>query len=696
MSATTWTGVRTLFRQFSTPGGVPSHVSVQTPGSIHEGGELGLRPGARGRRGVRPPRPDRGLRGRRRRGRDRAARGVLEAAGVPQPAPGRRRAADPAPQRLQDLRAHGARPVLGRGRVGVPRGQGWDPVVVAGDDPREVFPALYAACSSARRIRAIQARPGGAPSPARLAGDHPAHAEGLDRPGRRRRRPDPGHLPRPPGAAVGAHRATPSTCACSRSGCGPTRPRRCSTTPAALVPELARPRARGRPAHVGHAVRERWPAAGGPAVAGPGQVRAAGRGPGVAQVSNTVLVRVSCCATCTPHDPPGRRRHVPAVLPGRDGEQPAAGGVRGDRPLPAWVRCWTPTTTSAPDGRVMEVLSEHLCQGWLEGYLLTGRHGVFATYEAFAMVSASMVMQHAKWLQHAAELPWRAPVASLNVLLTSTCWRNDHNGFSHQGPGLIDTDAAALARRRPRLAAAGRQHDPVDHGPLPAQQRPREPDRGRQAAAPAVPHAGRGRTATARPAPAIWDVGRAVLRPRSEQPDIVLACAGDVPTQEALAAAELLRDHVPYLRVRFVNVVDLMALLPENDHPHGFSDAKFDDALHRRHATWSSPSTATRERCTSCIHGRIEPGPLPRPRLQRAGHHDDALRHGGAQPDDPLSTSSRRRCAGPAAGVDGWDRAAAHCRGPARRARRRTSASTSRTCPTSPDGPGGAECALTG
>jgi len=107
-------------------------------------------------------------------------------------------------------------------------------------------------------------------------------------------------------------------------------------------------------------------------------------------------------------------------------------------------RCWQlpvlPTDDNlSPDGRVVEVLSEHLCEGWLEGYLLSGRHGIFATYEAFAMVSASMLVQHTKWLQHAADLPWRTPIASLNVLLTSTCWRNDHNGFSHQGPGLIDT-----------------------------------------------------------------------------------------------------------------------------------------------------------------------------------------------------------------------------------------------------------------
>ena len=140
------------------------------------------------------------------------------------------------------------------------------------------------------------------------------------------------------------------------------------------------------------------------------------------------------------------------------------------------------------DGRVMEVLSEHLCQGWLEGYTLTGRHGVFATYEAFAMVSASMAVQHVKWLQHAQELPWRASVPSLNVLLTSTCWRNDHNGFSHQGPGLID----AMLPLSPGVVRVWLPPDAnttlsvMDH--CLRSQRPRQPDRGRQAAPPAVPH----------------------------------------------------------------------------------------------------------------------------------------------------------------------------------------------------------------
>ncbi len=156
-------------------------------------------------------------------------------------------------------------------------------------------------------------------------------------------------------------------------------------------------------------------------------------------------------------------------------------------------RCWQLPTTEFDDGlsasgRVMEVLSEHLCQGWLEGYTLSGRHGLFATYEAFAMVSASMVVQHTKWLQHAAELPWREPVASLNILLTSTCWRNDHNGFSHQGPGS-STGVAAVAGGRAGVVAAGLQLAAVDRRSLLPQPRSRQRPRRRQTAASAIPDA---------------------------------------------------------------------------------------------------------------------------------------------------------------------------------------------------------------
>jgi xylulose-5-phosphate/fructose-6-phosphate phosphoketolase len=225
----------------------------------------------------------------------------------------------------------------------------------------------------------------------------------------------------------------------------------------------------------------------------------------------------------------------------------------------------------APDGRVMEVLSEHLCEGWLEGYTLTGRHGLFATYEAFAMVSASMTVQHAKWLQEAIDLPWRAPIASLNILLTSTCWRNDHNGFSHQGPGLIDVmlskrgtvtriylppDANCL------LSVADhclRSRDYVNL--IVIDKQPQLQFLDMEAA---IRHCANGAS--------IW---HRASSDNGGEPEVVLGAAGDIPTLETLAAAWYLRQLVPDLRVRVVNVVDLMRLFPVAYHPHGTTAAQF-------------------------------------------------------------------------------------------------------------------------
>lgn len=200
----------------------------------------------------------------------------------------------------------------------------------------------------------------------------------------------------------------------------------------------------------------------------------------------------------------------------------------------------------SPEGRVMEVLSEHLCEGWLEGYLLSGRHGMFATYEAFAMVSASMLIQHTKWLQHAAELPWRASVASLNVLLTSTCWRNDHNGFSHQGPGLIDT-AIPLAPSVVRiwlppdanttLSIADHCLRSRDHVNLIVVDK--QPHLQYLSREEADAHCAAGAS--------VWEWAGTETDDAGEGtgPDVVLAAAGDVPTLETLAAAALLRERAP-------------------------------------------------------------------------------------------------------------------------------------------------------
>jgi xylulose-5-phosphate/fructose-6-phosphate phosphoketolase len=225
-----------------------------------------------------------------------------------------------------------------------------------------------------------------------------------------------------------------------------------------------------------------------------------------------------------------------------------------------------------PAGRVMEMLSEHQCEGWLEGYLLTGRHGFFSCYEAFIHIVDSMFNQHAKWLKVCNQIPWRRPLASLNYLLSSHVWRQDHNGFSHQDPGFIDhvvnkkaevirvylppdantllsvTDHCLRSRNYVNVIVAGKQPSPqwLDMDA-------------------AIKHctAGIG----------IWPWAS---NDRGDEPDVIMACAGDVPTLETLAAVELLREHFPELKVRVINVVDLMKLQPASEHPHGLSDADFD------------------------------------------------------------------------------------------------------------------------
>ncbi len=226
----------------------------------------------------------------------------------------------------------------------------------------------------------------------------------------------------------------------------------------------------------------------------------------------------------------------------------------------------------APDGRVMEILSEHTCQGWLEGYLLTGRHGLFSSYEAFIHIVDSMFNQHAKWLKVAKEIPWRRPIASLNILLTSHVWRQDHNGFSHQDPGFIDLvvnkkadivrvylppDANTLLAVTERCLESRSLVNVIVAGKQPA---PQWLDMDA-----AVKHVASGI--------GIWAWAS---NDQGAEPDVVMACAGDVPTLETLAAVTLLRRYVPELKVRVVNVVDLMTLQPREEHPHGLSDREFD------------------------------------------------------------------------------------------------------------------------
>lgn len=226
----------------------------------------------------------------------------------------------------------------------------------------------------------------------------------------------------------------------------------------------------------------------------------------------------------------------------------------------------------SPDGRVMEILSEHTCQGWLEGYLLTGRHGFFSCYEAFIHIVDSMFNQHAKWLKTTREIPWRRPIASLNYLLTSHVWRQDHNGFSHQDPGFIDHVAN-------KKADVIRVYLPPDANTLLS----------------VADHCLRSRhyvnviVAGKQPALQYLDMEAAIKHctagigmwewasnDQGTEPDVVMACAGDIPTLETLAAVALLRQHAPDLKIRVVNVVDLMKLQPQSEHPHGLSDKEFD------------------------------------------------------------------------------------------------------------------------
>jgi xylulose-5-phosphate/fructose-6-phosphate phosphoketolase len=225
----------------------------------------------------------------------------------------------------------------------------------------------------------------------------------------------------------------------------------------------------------------------------------------------------------------------------------------------------------APDGRVMEMLSEHQCEGWLEGYLPTGRHGFFSCYEAFIHIVDSMFNQHAKWLKVSGQIAWRRPIASLNILLTSHVWRQDHNGFSHQDPGFIDHVAN-------KKAIVVRNYLPPDANTLLS----------------VTDHCLRSRNyvnvivAGKQPSPQWLDTDAALAHCAAgigvwewasndggAEPDVVMACCGDVPTIESLAAMKLLREHLPQLKVRVINVVDLMKLQSADEHPHGLDDAQF-------------------------------------------------------------------------------------------------------------------------
>ncbi len=602
-------GVHTLFRQFSSPGGVPSHVSVQTPGSIHEGGELGY--ALVHAAGAAFDHPDLTVA---------CVVGDGEAETGPLSASWR------LPAFLNPRRDGAVLPILHLngykiagptvlGRTGDEhvgdylRGQGWDPVFVEGDDPRQVFTDLYAALHAAQdRIGVLKAEarageredPGTRPvwpaivlrTPKGWTG--PDVVDGIQVQGTFRSHQVP----------LAGLADNPEHLAMLETWLRSYHPEELFDDDGRLVADLRAlapegdKRMSATPYANGGRLRVDLPALD----LTPYEVTLSGRGRD--RVENTLssgqLMRDLYAATTRSEDGGGIFRLFSP-------DETASNRLQSV--FEVTDRCFMepvlPTDDHlGPDGRVMEVLSEHLCQGWLEGYLLSGRHGLFATYEAFAMVSASMAVQHVKWLQHAQTLPWRASVSSLNVLLTSTCWRNDHNGFSHQGPGLIDSMlplSPGVVRvwlppdANTTLSIMDHCLRSTDHVNLIVV------DKQQHLQYLTLEEAHRHAAAGA----SVWEwAGNCSAE---EQPDIVLACAGDVPTQEALAASEILREHVPDLKVRFVNVVDLMALLPENDHPHGFSDSQFDYIFtaeqHVVFAFHGYPRAVHQ-----VIHGRSKPG----------------------------------------------------------------------------------------
>jgi xylulose-5-phosphate/fructose-6-phosphate phosphoketolase len=561
-------GLHRLFRQFSTPGGIPSHVSVPTPGSIHEGGELGYV--LVHAFGAVMDNPD--LLAVAVVGDGEAETGPLEGSwkGISFLNPTRDGAVLPV------LHLNGAKisgpTVLGRKEPAEVRalltGHGYDVIEVSGDD----LPGMHHrfAAALARAWASIQ----------RIQGTARSGAWDGQRP----------HWPvivlRTPKGWTGPHEVDGVQVEGTfRAHQVPLSGVRDNVDHLRLLEEWMR----------SYRIEELFDADGGPSEV----VRAANpSGP----------LRMSA----TPHANAGLITK-PLDMPtfddfARDVDEP--GGTRAEstralgemaaelyRRNPASFRLFCPDETNSNrlgavfdvsdrmfaerihddekvshDGRVMEVLSEHNCHGWLEGYTLTGRHGLFATYEAFAMVSASQTIQHSKWLEEAAQLSWRARVPSLNILLTSTAWRNDHNGFSHQGPGLIQnviTQRGSVSRvylppdANSLLSVADhcfRSTSYVNLIVIDKQPQPQWMDI-QTAAAHCAAGAG------------IWEW--AGTDDGTVDPDVVLACAGDVVTMETVAAAEILRLKLPHLRVRVVNVVDLMTLPRTKDHPHGMDETRF-------------------------------------------------------------------------------------------------------------------------
>ena len=561
-------GMGRLFRQFSFPGGIPSHVAPETPGSIHEGGELGY--SLVHAYGAAFDNPD-----------------LIVACviGDGESETGPLAGSWHSNKFLDPVRDGAVLPILHLNgyKIANPtipariphaelesllRGYGYEVHTVEGDDPKLVHQQLAATLDAViEKIRAIQAH-------ARSQGDTsrpawpaivlktpkgwtgPKVVDGLPVEGTWRAHQVP----------IDAARTNPEHLALLEEWMRSYRAEELFDGSGALVPELARlapqgdrrmsanPHANGGlllrelalPDFRDYAVQ----------VSKPGETTAEATRVLGTWLRDVIRANPSNFRIMGPDETASNRLDAVFEVTNKAFEGEI---IPGDNHL-------------APDGRVMEVLSEHMCQGWLEGYLLTGRHGLFDCYEAFIHIVDSMFNQHAKWMKVTDRIPWRRPVASLNYLLSSLVWRQDHNGFSHQDPGFIDhvvnkkaevirvylppdantllsvADHCLRSRQYVNVIVAGKQPSPqwlsMDE---------------------AVIHCTRGA--------GIWDWASSDA---DGAPDVVMACCGDVPTVETLAAVSLLRTHLPELKVRVVNVVDLMRLEPETEHPHGMSDAEFD------------------------------------------------------------------------------------------------------------------------
>jgi xylulose-5-phosphate/fructose-6-phosphate phosphoketolase len=563
-------GLKRLFKQFSFPGGVPSHVAPETPGSIHEGGELGY--ALAHSYGATFDNPD---------------LVVACVVGDGEAETGPLAASWHSNKFLNPARDGAVLPILQLNgyKIGGPtvlaripreelasllRGYGYEPHFVEGDEPGRMHPLMASTLDTVvAEIRAIQgkarksgldrrpswpmivlATPKGWTGPKvvdgkPVEGTFRAHQVPLDNIQTR-----PAHL-----AALGKWLRSyrPEELFDER---GRFLPELAELAPAGMRRMGANPHANG-----GLLLRDlRLPDFRGYAVAVPT--------PGGVEAEAT---RVQGAFIRDVMRQNAESRNFRVFSPDE---------TASNRWTPVFEvsqRCSTAEITAgdenvSPEGRVMEVLSEHMCQGWLEGYLLTGRHGFFSCYEAFIHIVDSMFNQHAKWLKTTRHIPWRRPIASLNYLLTSHVWRQDHNGFSHQDPGFIDH----VANKKAEII---RIYLPPDANTLLS----------------VTDHCLRSRqyvnvvVAGKQPAPQWLDMDAAVKHctaglgiwewasnDRGGEPDVVMACAGDVPTLETLAAVDMIRGHFPELRVRVVNIVDLMTLQPQKEHPHGLSDNDFD------------------------------------------------------------------------------------------------------------------------